>query len=162
MVAAAVRRFGEGDLRARADVRGEDEIAAVAAEVNRMAERLEQYRASSLGELLQAQQGAQAAIDGLPDPVLLLDASGQRAGRERARRRACSASTRSAPARRRTPGPNRGSRAVIDRLRVHVLGGKGPYVPAGFEEALRVADHARRRARRSFRARCRSTVSRAR
>jgi NtrC-family two-component system sensor histidine kinase KinB len=76
VVTAAVRRFGEGDLRARADVRGADEISAVAAEFNRMAERLERYRASSLGELLQAQQAAQAAIDSLPDPVLLLDADG--------------------------------------------------------------------------------------
>jgi hypothetical protein len=75
--------FGEGDLRARADVRGADEIAAVAAEVNRMAERLAQYRASSLGELLQAQQGAQAAIDGLPDPVLLIDAGRAVQGRKR-------------------------------------------------------------------------------
>jgi signal transduction histidine kinase len=30
-------------------------------------------------------------------------------------------------------------RAVIDRLRAHVLGGKGAYVPKGFEEAVRVA-----------------------
>ena len=28
---------------------------------------------------------------------------------------------------------------MIDRLRAHVLGGKGPYVPRGFEDALRVA-----------------------
>ena len=77
---AAVRRFGEGDLKARADVSGGDEIAAVAAEFNGMAERLERYRASSLGELLQAQQAAQAAIDGLADPVLLLDGTGKLQG----------------------------------------------------------------------------------
>jgi two-component system, NtrC family, sensor histidine kinase KinB len=138
VVAAAVRRFGEGDLRARADVRGEDEIAAVAAEVNRMAERLEQYRASSLGELLQAQQGAQAAIDGLPDPVLLLDASGHVQGANAAAGRLLGVAAERAgdEAYARTEP---GVRAVIDRLRAHVLGGKGPYVPVGFEEALRVA-----------------------
>jgi signal transduction histidine kinase len=137
VVAATVRRFGEGDLRARADVRGEDEIAAVAAEVNRMAERLEQYRRSSLGELLQAQQGAQAAIDGLPDPVVLLDASGhvQGANSAAARLLGVDAERSGEDAYARTEP---GVRAVIDRLRVHVLGGKGPYVPAGFEEALRV------------------------
>ena len=146
MVAATVRRFGEGDLRARADVRGEDEIAAVAAEVNRMAERLEQYRASSLGELLQAQQGAQAAIDGLPDPVVLLDASGHVQGANTAATRLLGVDPeRSGEEAYARTEP--GVRAVIDRLRVHVLGGKGPYVPTGFEEALRVATHARRRAR---------------
>ncbi len=139
VVAAAVRRFGEGDLRARADVRGEDEIAAVAAEVNRMAERLEQYRASSLGELLQAQQGAQAAIDGLPDPVLLLDAGGHVQGANAAAGRLIGVDAeRSGDEAYARTEP--GVRAVIDKLRVHVLGGKGPYVPVGFEEALRVAD----------------------
>ena len=78
---------------------GGDEIAAVAAEFNRMAERLERYRASSLGELLQAQQAAQAAIDGLADPVLLLDGTGKLQGGERAPRRRCWRSTSSAPAR---------------------------------------------------------------
>ena len=138
VVAAAVRRFGEGDLRARADVRGADEIAAVAAEVNRMAERLAQYRASSLGELLQAQQGAQAAIDGLPDPVLLIDAGGhvQGANAAAARLIGVDAERSGDEAYARTEP---GVRAVIDRLRGHVLGGKGPYVPVGFEEALRVA-----------------------
>jgi len=58
VVSAAVRRFGENDFKARAAVAGEDEIAAVAAEFNRMADRLERYRASSLGELLTAQQAA--------------------------------------------------------------------------------------------------------
>ena len=141
VVAAAVRRFGEGDLRARADVRGADEIAAVAAEVNRMAERLEQYRRSSLGELLQAQQGAQAAIDGIPDPVLLLDASGhvQGANTAAARLIGVDAERSGEEAYARTEP---GVRAVIDRLRAHVLGGKGPYVPVGFEEALRVANTA--------------------
>ena len=56
---------------------GEDEIAAVAQELNDMAARLERYRSSSLGELIQAQQTAQAAIEGLPDPVLILDEKGR-------------------------------------------------------------------------------------
>ncbi len=138
VVAAAVRRFGQGDLKARAAVRGKDEIAAVATEFNRMAEGLERYRRSSLGELLQAQQAAQAAIDSLPDPVLLLDAGGGLSGVNGAAtsllaidpdRPAAEIYARADPA----------VRAVIERLRAHVLGGKGAYVPKGFEEALRVA-----------------------
>jgi NtrC-family two-component system sensor histidine kinase KinB len=135
VVTAAMRRFGDGDLKARADVNGGDEIAAVAAEFNGMAERLARYRASSLGELLQAQQAAQAAIDGLADPVLLLDATGKLQGAN-----AAASSMLSINTERPDPfaGLDPGVRALVDRLRAHVLAGKGAYVPKGFEEAVRV------------------------
>ncbi|HEV3030970.1 MAG TPA: HAMP domain-containing protein, partial [Polyangia bacterium] len=138
VVAAAVRRFAGNDLKARAAVRGHDEIATVAVEFNRMADGLERYRASSLGELLQAQQAAQAAIDSLPDPVLLLDASGALAGINAAATRLLAIDIE------RLAGEvyanaDPGVRAVLERLRAHVLGGKGAYVPKGFEEAVRVA-----------------------
>jgi len=138
VVTAAVRRFGEKDLKARAIVRGKDEIAAVAAEFNRMADGLERYRKSSLGELLQAQQGAQAAIESLPDPVLLLDANGAVTGVNLA-------ATRLLGVDADKPPPEVFSnadpvvRAAVERLRVHVLGGKGPYIPKGFEEAVRIS-----------------------
>ncbi len=137
VVSAAVRRFGEGDLKARADVRGDDEIAAVAVEFNSMAERLERYRASSLGELLQAQQAAQAAIDGIADPVVLLDGTGKLQGANTAASSLLAINTERAGA---DPfaGVDPGVRALIDRLRGHVLAGKGAYVPKGFEEAVRV------------------------
>ncbi len=48
-LAQTVRRIGEGDLEARAPARGRDEIAGLASEFNTMAERLLQYRQSSLG-----------------------------------------------------------------------------------------------------------------
>ena len=142
VVAAAVRRFGEGDLRVRAALPGQgqsqDEIAALATEFNRMAERLERYRASSLGELLQAQQAAQAAIDGLPDPVLLLDANGELRGANTAATRLLSIEPdRAGPEAFAAADP--AVRAAIDRLRSHVLAGKGLYAPRGFEDALRVA-----------------------
>ncbi len=139
VVASAVRRFGENDLKARAQVRGADEIAAVASEFNKMADRLERYRQSSLGELLQAEQAAQSAIDSLPDPVLLLDAQGGVHGANAAAARLLGIDPDVTPAdvyARADPGV----RAMIDRLRAHVLGGRGPYVPKGFEEAIRLAD----------------------
>ncbi|HEY2729096.1 MAG TPA: ATP-binding protein [Polyangia bacterium] len=138
VVAAAVRRFAGNDLKARATVRGHDEIATVAVEFNRMADGLERYRASSLGELLQAQQAAQAAIDGLPDPVLLLDASGALAGVNTAATRLLAIDPER-PAGEVYANADPGVRAVLERLRAHVLGGKGAYVPKGFEEAVRVA-----------------------
>jgi two-component system, NtrC family, sensor histidine kinase KinB len=133
-----VRRFAANDLKARAAVRGHDEIATVAVEFNRMADGLVRYRASSLGELLQAQQAAQAAIDSLPDPVLLLDASGALAGVNAAATRLLAIDLER-PTGEVYANADPGVRAVVERLRAHVLGGKGAYVPKGFEEAVRVA-----------------------
>jgi signal transduction histidine kinase len=134
VVSQTVRRIAEGDLEARARVQGKDEIAALAAEFNAMADRLAEYRRSSLGELLQAQQASQAAIDSLPDPVLVLDAAGailNLNGAAEQMLRLGSGATLDAldPA----------LRPVVERARQHVLAGRGPYVPRGFEEAARVS-----------------------
>jgi NtrC-family two-component system sensor histidine kinase KinB len=136
VVSAAVRRFGEGDLEARADLQGSDEISAAAAEFNRMAERLERYRQSSLGELLQAQQAAQAAIDALPDPVLLLDGNGRLQGANVAAASLLGVDPGEPSG--AYAGADPGVRAVVERLRAHVAAGRGVYVPRGFEEAVRV------------------------
>jgi two-component system, NtrC family, sensor histidine kinase KinB len=138
VVTAAVRRFGENDFKARAQVRGKDEIASVAGEFNKMADRLERYRQSSLGELLQAEQAAQSAIDSLPDPILLLNAEGGVHGANAAATRVLGIDpdldgtevyARADP----------GVRAVVEKLRAHALGGRGNYVPKGFEESIRLA-----------------------
>ena len=67
----AARRIGAGDLDARAQVEGSDELSQLSSEFNAMADHLQRFRRSSLGELLQAQQAAQSIIESLPDPVLL-------------------------------------------------------------------------------------------
>jgi signal transduction histidine kinase len=72
----AARRLGEGDMEARARVDEQDELGGLAREFNTMATRLTRYRNSSLGELLQAQQQAQAAIDALSDPILVFESDG--------------------------------------------------------------------------------------
>jgi signal transduction histidine kinase len=131
----AVRRIGEGDLEARAPVAGRDEIAGLGEEFNTMAARLRQYRSSSLGELLQAQQAAQAAIDSLPDPVLVLDASGgvlnlNGASEALFRRGAAE-----------QPGIDALEpelRAAVEGVSAHVLAGKGAFVPQRFEEAVQI------------------------
>jgi signal transduction histidine kinase len=135
VVAQAAQRIAAGDMAARARVRGHDEIAALAAEFNAMADRLAEYRRSSLGELLQAQQAAQAAIDGLPDPVLVLDVGGQVQNLNQA-----------AEAMLRLPhgagdlvaALDPPLREVVDRVRGHVLGGHGAWQPKGYEEAVRL------------------------
>ena len=128
----AVRRIGEGDLKARASVATGDEIGALAHEFNTMAERLGEYQRSSLGELLQAQQAAQAAIDSLPDPVVVIGAGGE----------VLNVNAAAETLLRPTPGADALAHApaelrpVLERVRLHVLGGKGAYSPKGFEEAV--------------------------
>ena len=137
VVSAAVRRFGQGDLQARARIHGEDDIAQLAQEFNTMADHLERYRRSSLGELLQAQQASQAAIDSLPDPVLMLDASGSLQGTNEAARKMLAIDPEESGS-TSFEHVDPGVRSLLERLRTHVVGGRGAYSPKGFEDALRV------------------------
>lgn len=130
----AVRRIGEGDLEARARLPGRDELAQVGRELDTMADRLREYRSSSLGELLQAQQASQAAIDSLPDPVLVLAVDGRLLNVNRSAETALQIQTTGEPLARLDPE----LRAAVEKVRAHVVAGKGPYVPRGLEEALRL------------------------
>jgi PAS domain S-box-containing protein len=134
----AVGRLGSGDFDVRAKVAGRDEIAQLADQFNSMADRLVEYRNSSLGELLLAQQAAQAAIDSIPDPVILFSNDGgilkindaaaalvQKAGAGEVDMLA-------------TLPP--ALRSALEQARCYVLEGKGPYVPNGFEDAIAVTD----------------------
>jgi two-component system, NtrC family, sensor histidine kinase KinB len=130
----AVRRLGQGDygVRARIPEGGGSEISQLAADFNAMAESLQRYRDSSLGELLEAQLAAQAAIDSLPDPVLVFDAAGKVSNTNRAAEqllnvRASDGSLAAAP----PPVRER-----VQRLRDEVLAGAPSVQPRGFEDAL--------------------------
>jgi NtrC-family two-component system sensor histidine kinase KinB len=59
------------------EVRSRDETGSLAAEFNRMAERIRLLRRSDLGQLVLAQQTLEAAIDSLYDPVLVTDDEGR-------------------------------------------------------------------------------------
>jgi len=134
----ATRRIGEGNFTARAEIRGEDELAQLARDFNAMASHLGEYRNSSLGELLQAQQASQAAIDSLPDPVVVFGVAGDVRNVNRAAEALLGLVLESATADPLTE-VNSAVRAVLERLRTHVLSGKGPYTPKGFEEAVKVS-----------------------
>jgi PAS domain S-box-containing protein len=73
---ATTARMAGGDLEARVTVSSRDEVGALAAEYNRMAERIRQLRSSDMGKLLVAQQTTEAAIDSLYDPVIVTDGEG--------------------------------------------------------------------------------------
>ena len=139
---AALRRGRSQGARRRARQRRDRRSSR--REFNRMAERLERYRASSLGELLQAQQAAQAAIDGLAGSGVAARRHGQAAGRERGGVLAARGRHRSAPARRAGGHRSRACARWSIACAAHVLAGKGAYVPKGFEEAVRVPPRRRR------------------
>ncbi|MFI5288435.1 MAG: histidine kinase dimerization/phospho-acceptor domain-containing protein, partial [Polyangia bacterium] len=136
VLTAAVRRLGQGDVEARARLGGKDEIAQLAREFNTMADRLAEYRSSSLGELLHAERASQAAIDSLPDPVLVLEGArllnANQAAEDLFR---ISVETSGDPF-ADAPGE---VRTLLARMREHVSAGRGAYVPRGLEEAVAIA-----------------------
>jgi nitrogen fixation/metabolism regulation signal transduction histidine kinase len=73
---ATATRIAWGDLDATAEITAHDEVGQLAADFNRMAERIREVRRSDLGKLLIAQQTTEAAINSLYDPVIVTDAQG--------------------------------------------------------------------------------------
>lgn len=131
----AADRIGQGDLDARADIRGRDELTRLAKDFNAMADHLKRYRSSSLGELLQAQHAAQSAIDSIPDPVIVFDTAGGILNVNHAAETLLGTEAESGetePLGRVEPAV----REVIQAVRGHVLSGKGAYVPKDFGEAV--------------------------
>jgi signal transduction histidine kinase len=133
----AVRRVGQGDLKARVRIEGHDEIAQVADEFNTMADRLAEYRSSSLGELLQAQQSSQAAIDSLPDPVLVLQGAGRLLNANQAAEDLFGISVDSPSGSPFDKAPPE-IRILVEKMKEHVAAGRGAYIPKGLDEAIAV------------------------
>lgn len=130
----AVRRIGEGDLDAAlSEPRGDDEVAALVREVRRMQDLLRGYRRSSLGELVAAQQVAQAAIDSLRDPVISFDADGAVRQLNDAAVKGLGLDPSKEDALAALPAP---LREAIARARDEVLGGRGHVVPEGLAGAI--------------------------
>lgn len=74
---ATTARIAGGDLDAKVEVGSHDEVGVLAAEYNRMAERIRQLRQSDMGQLIVARQTTEATIDSLYDPVIVTDAEGK-------------------------------------------------------------------------------------
>jgi two-component system, NtrC family, sensor histidine kinase KinB len=131
----ATHRIGSGDFDARAQVAGNDEIGQLGRDFNAMAARLADYRKSSLGELLQAHLSMQAAIDSLPDPVVIFGAQGQLTNANDAAETLLGIKTdgvRKEPLKSVHPSVAE----VLEKMRSYVIAGKGAYLPKGFEEAV--------------------------
>lgn len=133
----AVRRIGEGDLEMRVRASGEDEVARLAQDFNTMVDRLNEYRRSSLGDLLRAQGQMQAALDSIPDPIIVLGANGEVLNVNGVTRSLLELDVGARPEDLWKFVPA-AVKETVDRLSRHVLGGRGPYLPKGFDESIRV------------------------
>jgi len=134
----AARRIAEGDLEMRVKITGKDEVSQLAAEFNAMAERLNEYRKTSLGELLKAQLEMQAAIDSIPDPILFVGPDGEVTNSNRAASRILGLNP-DLPAEEMWSRIPASIKAVVERLTKQVHGGNGAQVPKGFDESVRAS-----------------------
>ena len=130
------RRIGEGNFDARARVRGNDELAHLARDFNAMAARLAEFRKSS-GDLLQAHLSMQAAIDSIPDPVAIFSVEGNLQNVNDAAETLLGLKT-DAGSKEPLRNVDAPTRAVLERIRSHILSGKGADVPKGFEDAVQL------------------------
>lgn len=143
-VTRAAERLGAGDFDARAVVSGRDEIALLGRTFDTMAASIADYRASSLGKLIDAQRTSQAAIDSIPDPVLVFDATGALVGVNAAAGRltGLAATAVTAGGRDALAALPSDVRSAVVRARDHVLRTGVPYVPGGIDEAVVVRKEA--------------------
>lgn len=68
-----LRDLSAGNLSARLPVSSNDEIGAVSFEFNRLTERLEEYEAMNITQILREQSKSQAIISSIDDPLFLFD-----------------------------------------------------------------------------------------
>ena len=68
-------RLGEFDRRV--PVASTDELGRLAGEFNRMAEALDEFRRSNLGEVVRAKETLEATLAALPDAVIVIDPEGR-------------------------------------------------------------------------------------
>jgi two-component system, NtrC family, sensor histidine kinase KinB len=70
-----LKELRSGNLSARLPVAGNDELSAVSFEFNRLTERLEEYEAMNIDQILKEQSKSEAIISSIDDPLFLFDIS---------------------------------------------------------------------------------------
>src|SRR6185369_1488256 len=90
-----------------------------------------------LGDLLRAHLSMQAAIDSLPDPVVIFSVEGNLQNVNHAAETLLGLKT-DAVSKEPLKNVDASIRAVLERVRSYVLSGKGAYVPKGFNDAVQL------------------------
>lgn len=138
-LAGAARAIAKGNLdHALPRAEGSDEVATLVQEIGAMTEALREYRRSSLGELIAAQQLAQAAIDSLREPVLSFGPDGRVRQVNQAATELLGVDPDATDPLLRVPGD---LRPAIERARERVLAGRGEVVPEGLADTIPAMVH---------------------
>ncbi|MDP4198726.1 MAG: ATP-binding protein [Bacteroidota bacterium] len=72
-----VKELRAGHLEAHVPIRGADEISDLGFEFNRLTERLREFEAMNVSEIVREKQKSEAIIESIDDPLLLFDAGGK-------------------------------------------------------------------------------------
>ncbi len=73
----SVKELRGGHLDTRIPIHGADEIADLGFEFNRLTERLREFEAMNVNEIVREKQKSEAIIESIDDPLLLFDANGR-------------------------------------------------------------------------------------
>jgi PAS domain S-box-containing protein len=72
-----VRKVGRGFLDVRADINSQDEIAELAVEFNKMAERLQTYEEINIEKLISEKKKSETIAAIISDPIIVVDGDGK-------------------------------------------------------------------------------------
>jgi signal transduction histidine kinase len=125
-------RVGEGHLDVRLPHTHVEELDALATAFNTMAERLRLYRRAADSELARAREAAQAAIESLADPVLVLTLKGEVRATNGAARRLLGIDPRS----RRLDRCDPDVLAAVEGARDVVVADGRPVLPTDFSRVV--------------------------
>ena len=133
-VTRAARAVSRGDLDQLVPATTRDELGELAIAFNTMARTIREYRQAGTNQLLRAQKTAQATIDSIPDPVVVVDPLGLMERANPAAKRILGvAPSENGPIPWAPP-------AQLKEFVEEVLRGRPDYLPTGLEHALCLRD----------------------
>jgi signal transduction histidine kinase len=130
----AARAMARGNLEQVVPVDSRDELGELASTFNTMARRIREFQQSGTARLLRAQKTAQAAIDSLPDPVVVVDNAGAVERANPSARRLLGVTPTEGPA------PPWHAPAGLDSQVAGVLSGDRDYLPTSLDHTLCLRD----------------------
>ncbi|MFO0908990.1 MAG: ATP-binding protein [Isosphaeraceae bacterium] len=134
----AARAMAAGDLDQVVPVQTSDELGELAGSFNAMARTIREFRQAGTDRLIRAQKTAQATIDSIRDPVVVVDPTGSVERANPAARQLLGVSPAVGP----VPWtPPLALQAPLDG----VLSGRGDYLPSGLDHAICLRDETQER-----------------